>query len=160
MQTDPEANWIFVMFRRGRAAGRQASGHCPRRARRQEETPRRSRVDPGPSRFLSDPTLRIRFVYLPKHSSWLNQIEVDFEIVSKRVMRHGSFTSTDDLRSNCSPSLSTSTRRSPTRSTGPTPASQPEPPKRHAPTHGANRHKLENLNKSSPWRHRTYRLRY
>jgi putative transposase len=26
--------------------------------------------------FLSDNSHRIRFVYLPKHSSWLNQIEI------------------------------------------------------------------------------------
>ena len=26
--------------------------------------------------FLSDDSHRIRFVYLPKHSSWLNQIEI------------------------------------------------------------------------------------
>jgi transposase len=26
--------------------------------------------------FLSDIAHRIRFVYLPKHSSWLNQIEI------------------------------------------------------------------------------------
>jgi transposase len=49
--------------------------------------------------FLSDPGHRIRFVFLPKHSSWLNQIEVVFGVISKRVMRHGSFTSTDDLKS-------------------------------------------------------------
>lgn len=47
--------------------------------------------------FLSDPTHRIRFVYLPKHSSWLNQIEIIFGIISRRVMRHGNFTSKGDL---------------------------------------------------------------
>lgn len=48
--------------------------------------------------FLSDPSHRIRFVFLPKHSSWLNQIEVVFGFVSKRVMRHGNFTSKEDLK--------------------------------------------------------------
>jgi hypothetical protein len=47
--------------------------------------------------FLSDPTHRIRFVYLPKHSSWLNQIEIIFGVISRRVMRHGNFTSKGDL---------------------------------------------------------------
>ncbi|MFO1044908.1 MAG: transposase [Planctomycetaceae bacterium] len=47
--------------------------------------------------FLSDPTHRIRFVYLPKHSSWLNQIEIIFGVISRRVLRHGNFTSKDDL---------------------------------------------------------------
>ena len=49
--------------------------------------------------FLCDPSHRIRVVYLPKHSSWLNQIEVVFGIAFRRVMRHGSFTNTDDLKS-------------------------------------------------------------
>jgi transposase len=47
--------------------------------------------------FLSDPTHRIRFVYLPKHSSWLNQIEIIFGVISRRVVRRGSFTSKLDL---------------------------------------------------------------
>ena len=47
--------------------------------------------------FLSDPSHRIRFVYLPKHSSWLNQIEVIFGIVMRKVMRRGNFTSVADL---------------------------------------------------------------
>jgi hypothetical protein len=47
--------------------------------------------------FLCDPTHRIRFVDLPKHSSWLNQIEIIFGIINRRVMRRGSFTSKQDL---------------------------------------------------------------
>lgn len=47
--------------------------------------------------FLSDPSHRIRFVYIPKHTSWLNQIECWFSILMRRLIRRGSFTSTDDL---------------------------------------------------------------
>lgn len=47
--------------------------------------------------FLSDVRHRIRFVYLPKHSSWLNQIEIVFGIINRRVVRRGSFTSQSDL---------------------------------------------------------------
>ena len=43
--------------------------------------------------FLSDRRHRIRFVYLPKHTSWLNQIEIVFGIVGRRVVRRGNFTS-------------------------------------------------------------------
>ena len=43
--------------------------------------------------FLSDRSHRIRFVYLPKHTSWLNQIEIVFGIVGRRVVRRGNFTS-------------------------------------------------------------------
>ena len=48
--------------------------------------------------FLSELSHRIRFVYLPKHSSWLNQIEVVFGVIMRKVIRRGSFTSVDDLR--------------------------------------------------------------
>lgn len=49
--------------------------------------------------FLSDQSHRIRFTYTPKHSSWLNQIEIVFGIVMRKVVRRGNFTSKDDLRS-------------------------------------------------------------
>jgi transposase len=48
--------------------------------------------------FLSELSHRIRFVYLPKHSSWLNQIETIFGVIMRKVIRRGSFTSLDDLR--------------------------------------------------------------
>lgn len=37
-------------------------------------------------------------MFIPKHSSWLNQIEIIFGVIAKRVMRHGNFTSKDDLQ--------------------------------------------------------------
>lgn len=48
--------------------------------------------------FLSDPTHRIRFVYTPKHASWLNQIELWFSILVRRLLKRASFTSVDDLK--------------------------------------------------------------
>ncbi|QJW97831.1 hypothetical protein FTUN_5411 [Frigoriglobus tundricola] len=49
--------------------------------------------------FLSDVRHRIRFVYLPKHSSWLNQIEIVFGIIHRKLVRGGNFTSVADLES-------------------------------------------------------------
>jgi len=48
--------------------------------------------------FLSDPTHRICLAYTPKHSSWLNQIEIWFSTLVRRLLKRGSFTSVDDLR--------------------------------------------------------------
>ncbi len=48
--------------------------------------------------FLSDPCHRIRFVYTSKHASWLNQIEIWFSILVRRLLKRSSFTSTDDLK--------------------------------------------------------------
>lgn len=48
--------------------------------------------------FLSDPNHRIQFVYVPKHTSWLNQVEIWLGILVRRVIKRGNFTSLDDLR--------------------------------------------------------------
>lgn len=48
--------------------------------------------------FLSDLTHRIRFVYTPKHSSWLNQVEIWFSILVRRLLKRGSFRSTAHLK--------------------------------------------------------------
>ena len=48
--------------------------------------------------FLSDPLHKIRFVYTPKHCSWLNQIECWFGIITRRLLnRRASFLSVSDL---------------------------------------------------------------
>jgi hypothetical protein len=47
--------------------------------------------------FLSDASHRIRFVYIPKHTSWLNQIECWFSILVRRLLRRASFSSTVQL---------------------------------------------------------------
>ena len=48
--------------------------------------------------FLETPNHRIRFVYTPKHCSWLNQIEIWFSGLSRRVLRRSSFRSVDELQ--------------------------------------------------------------
>ncbi len=48
--------------------------------------------------FLSDPSNRIQFVYTPKHCSWLNQIELWFSILVRRLLKRSSFCSTAALR--------------------------------------------------------------
>lgn len=47
--------------------------------------------------FLTDRAHRISFVFTPKHCSWLNQIEIWFSILARRVLKRGSFTSVDEL---------------------------------------------------------------
>ena len=47
--------------------------------------------------FLSDTSHSIVFHYTPKHSSWLNQIEIWFSILVRKLLKRASFTSVEDL---------------------------------------------------------------
>jgi transposase len=40
---------------------------------------------------------RWSFQFTPKHASWLNQIEIFFSILARRLLKNGIFTSEDDL---------------------------------------------------------------
>lgn len=103
IETDPEAGWIFVLD--------QLNTHQSASLVRLVAACCQLDLDLGikgksgilhsmasRSAFLSDPTHRIRLVYVPKHTSWLNQIECWFSILVRRLIRRGNFTSTEDLK--------------------------------------------------------------
>ena len=53
---------------------------------------------PTRAAFLSDESHWVRFVYTPKHTSWLNQIEIWFSILVRRLLKRASFTSKEELK--------------------------------------------------------------
>ena len=40
---------------------------------------------------------RWRLVFTPTHASWLNQVEISFSILARRLLRHGIFSDPEDL---------------------------------------------------------------
>jgi hypothetical protein len=100
--TDPMAKWVFVMDQLNTHVSeslvRLVDAACNlqldlgRKGHSGILENRQSRTD-----FLSDLDHRIRFVYTPKHCSWMNQIEIWFSVLSRRLLRRSSFVSTDAL---------------------------------------------------------------
>jgi hypothetical protein len=48
--------------------------------------------------FLHDPTHRVGVYYTPKHTSWMNQVEIWLSILVRKLLKRGTFTSLEDLR--------------------------------------------------------------
>jgi len=101
--TDPEATWIFVCD--------NLTTHCSESLVRYVAEACDIASDLGKKgksgvltsvetrkAFLTESGHRIRFVYVPKHTSWMNQIEIWFSILVRRVIKRGNFSSAADLR--------------------------------------------------------------
>lgn len=48
--------------------------------------------------FLEDPSHKVRIVFTPKHCSWLNQVEIWFGVLSRKLLKRLSCESKDKLR--------------------------------------------------------------
>jgi len=102
--SDPAGKWVFVLDNLNTHSG-EALVRLIARLEGLDETTlgnkkkRRGILGSIKSRqaFLNDPQRRIRFVYTPKHSSWLNQVEVIFGIIKRRGLAGASFKSPAEL---------------------------------------------------------------
>jgi hypothetical protein len=59
--------------------------------------PKRLKTGAQRRAFLSDPEHKHVIHFTPKHGSWLNQIEIWFSVLARRVIRRGNFASKADL---------------------------------------------------------------
>lgn len=104
VDTDPNASWIFVTDQLDTHRSAKLVELVARRCDIQEELGVKGKEGILKSKktrrkFLEDASHRIRFVYTPRHCSWLNQVEIWFSIFARRLLKRSSFTSIDDLRS-------------------------------------------------------------
>ncbi|THF73425.1 transposase [Cohnella fermenti] len=103
IETDPHAEWVFIVdglnTHQSESLVRLVARHCElddtlgQKGKSGVLARQASRTA-----FLSDPSHRIRFVYTPKHCSWLNMIELWFSILVRRLLKRGTFTSTLNLQ--------------------------------------------------------------
>lgn len=100
---DPDASWIFIVdqlnIHKSETLVRLVAERCQldmdigKKGREGILMSQKTRMA-----FLQEETHRIRFVYTPKHTSWLNQIELWFSILVRRLLKHGNFSSVKELK--------------------------------------------------------------
>lgn len=96
--TDPQAGWIFIMDQLNTHQSAQLVELVARLCGIATELGTKGKEGilesmAARAAFLSDPAHRVRVVYTPKHCSWLNQIEIWFSILMRRVLKRGNFAS-------------------------------------------------------------------
>ena len=103
IEQDPEAKWIFVVdnlnIHKSETLVRLIADYChidqPLGEKGKNGILRSMKTR---AKFLSNPEHRIRFVYTHKHASWLNQIELWFSVLVRRLLKRLSVCSVEELR--------------------------------------------------------------
>jgi transposase len=96
MATDPEAGWIFVSDNLTTHASESLVRDVAKACGVAEDLGVKGKSGVLKSvatrkAFLADASHRIRFVYVPKHTSWVNQIEIWFSILHRRALKNAHF---------------------------------------------------------------------
>lgn len=101
--SDPDAGWIFVADQLDTHVSATLVELVAKRCGIEEDLGVKGKRGVLKSKktrrkFLQDPSHRIRFVHTPRHCSWLNQVEIWFSILARRLLKRSSFKSLEDLR--------------------------------------------------------------
>ena len=103
IETDPEAPWTFVCdglnIHKSESLVRFVAGQCGL----SEDLGSKGRSgilknQESRAEFLHHKDHRIRIVYTPKHCSWMNQIEIWFSIINRRLLKRKSYQSIEELK--------------------------------------------------------------
>ncbi|WP_300800272.1 transposase [uncultured Acetatifactor sp.] len=103
VETDPEASWTFVCDGLNTHKSESLVRFVAQQCGLEEDLGCKgksgilksleSRVE-----FLHREDHRIRIVYTPKHCSWMNQIEIWFGIINRRLLKRKSYKSIEELK--------------------------------------------------------------
>lgn len=101
--TDPQAGWIFIVDNLNTHQSASLVEWIAEVLEDSQDLGKKGKEGilknmPSRKAYLSNPENRIRFVYTPKHCSWLNLVECWFSALSKRVLKRGHFTSKENLK--------------------------------------------------------------
>jgi transposase len=104
VESDPEGEWIFITDQLNLHQSETLVKLIAHRGDLPLELGEKGKSGILESRasraaFLTEKSHRVRFVYIPKHTSWLNQIEIWFSILVRKLLRRGSFSSVAELKS-------------------------------------------------------------
>jgi hypothetical protein len=97
-------------------------------------------------RFNARHGRRFHFVHTPLHASWVNQVEIWFGILQRRILKHGHFKTPEAMVPASRPSSATGTKSRPTPSAGhsavaSTTMTPATPPERRVREHGTQERK-------------------
>lgn len=103
VQSDPNAQWIFIVDQLNTHKSADLVQWVAEKCHIDTDLGKKGKTGILKSMstradFLADPTHQISFLYTPKHSSWLNQIEIWFSILTRRLLKRSSFKSIDHLK--------------------------------------------------------------
>lgn len=101
--SSPKSQWVFVLVKLNTHKSESLVRWVAQKCQIEEDLGEKGKkgiLKDMSSRmaFLTNTTHRIRFVYTPKHCSWLNQVEIWFSILARKLLNRGTFSSADDLR--------------------------------------------------------------
>ena len=103
VETDPDAAWTFVCdglnTHKSESLVRFEAEQCglPEELGSKGKSGILKNLE-SRAEFLHSEGHRIRFVYTPRHCSWLNQIEIWFSIINRRLLRRKSYISIQELK--------------------------------------------------------------